>query len=66
MELAHNIKAPTLFVVAEKDKVIEEKDIQRVADIMNAKIVKITQSTHNFITNKNQNDLYQAIFDFIK
>ena len=66
LELAHNIKAPTLFVVAEKDRVIEEKDIQRVADIMNAKIIKITQSTHNFITNKNQNDLYQAIFDFIK
>ena len=66
LELARNINAPTLFVVAEKDKVIEEKDVKKVADIMNAKIVTITQSTHNFITKKNQNDLYQAISDFIK
>ena len=66
LEIVHTIKSPTLFVVAEKDKVIEEKDVKNLADIMNAKIVKITQSTHNFITNKNQNDLYQAIYDFIK
>ena len=66
LELVQNIKAPTLFVIAEKDRVIEEKDVKNVADVMDAKIVKITKSSHNFITNKNQNDLYQAIFDFIK
>ncbi len=66
LELAQNIKTPTLFVIAEKDRVIEEKDVKKLADIMNAKIAKISQSTHNFTTNKNQNDLYQAIYDFIK
>ena len=44
----------------------EEKDIQKAADLMNAKIVKISQSTHNFTNKQNLNDLYQAIFNFIK
>ena len=66
LELAQNIKAPTLFIIAENDRVIEGKDVQNVADLMEAKIAKISQSTHNFMTNKNQNDLYQAIYDFIK
>lgn len=66
LELANNITAPTLFIVAEKDRVIDEKDVQEVADLMNAKIVKIAQSTHNFTSEQNQNNLYQAIFDFIK
>ena len=66
VKLAQNIKAPTLFVIAEKDRIVEEKDIQKVADIMKAKIAKISQSSHNFITNKNQKDLYKTISDFIK
>lgn len=66
LEFVQNIKAPALFVIAEKDRIIEEKDVKKVVDIMNAKIVTISQSSHNFITNKNQNDLYQAIFNFIK
>ena len=65
LDLAHDITASTLFVVAEKDRVIEENDVQKVADIMDAKLVKITQSTHNFTQKQNQNDLYQAIYDFI-
>jgi alpha-beta hydrolase superfamily lysophospholipase len=66
LELAQNIKAPTLFIIAEKDRVIEEKDVQKVADLMKAKIAKISQSTHNFVKKQNQDDLYTAIYDFIK
>ena len=66
LNLASDIKAPTLFVIAEKDKIIEEKDIKNVAELMNAKIAKISQSSHNFIKKQNQDDLYQAIYDFIK
>ncbi|MBR5599132.1 MAG: alpha/beta hydrolase [Alphaproteobacteria bacterium] len=65
-ELAKDITAKTLFIIADKDRVIEEKDIQNVANIMKAKIVKISQSSHNFTEKQNQNDLYQAIYDFIK
>lgn len=66
LELAQNIKTPTLFVVAENDRVIEGKDVQDVADLMQAKIAKISQSTHNFTKKQNQDDLYQAIYNFIK
>lgn len=66
VKLAQNIKAPTLFVIAEKDRIIEEKDIQKVADIMKAKIAKISQSSHNFIKEQNQKDVYKTISDFIK
>lgn len=66
LELSKNIKAPTLFVIAEKDRIIEEKDVKKVADLMNAKIIKINQSTHNFTKKQNQNDLYKVIYDFIK
>ena len=66
LNLVQNIKAPTLFIIADKDRIIEEQDVKKVAEIMNAKIVKISQSSHNFIKEQNQTDLYQAIFDFIK
>ena len=66
LEIAQNIKVPTLFVVAEKDMIIEEKDVQNVANLMKAKIAKISQSTHNFTKKQNQDDMYQAIYDFIK
>ena len=66
LDLAGDITAPTLFIVAEKDRVIEEKDVQKAADLMKAKIVKISQSSHNFTNKQNLDDLYQAIFNFIK
>ena len=66
LELAQNIKAPALFIIAENDRVIEEKDVQNIAYLMKAKITKISQSTHNFTKKQNQDDLYQAIYDFIK
>ena len=66
LELAQNIKAPALFIIAENDRVIEEKDVQNVARLMKAKITKISQSTHNFTKKQNQDDLYKAIYDFIK
>ena len=66
LEIARNITAPTLFIIAEEDRVIEEKDVQKVADLMKTKVVKISQSSHNFTQKQNQNDLYQAIYDFIK
>lgn len=66
LNLIDNITAPTLLITAEKDRVIEEKDVQKLADKMKAKIVKITQSSHNFTNKQNQTELYQAIFDFIK
>ena len=66
LDFADNITAPTLFIIAENDNIIEETDIQKTADLMNAKVVKISQSTHNFTRKQNLNDLYQAIDDFIK
>ena len=66
LETAQNIKAPALFIIAENDRVIEGKDVQNVADLMKAKITKISQSTHNFTQKQNQGDLYQAIYNFIK
>jgi alpha/beta superfamily hydrolase len=66
LELAQNIKAPALFIIAENDRVIEEKDVQNVARLMKAKITKISQSTHNFTKKQNQDDLYHAIYNFIK
>jgi alpha-beta hydrolase superfamily lysophospholipase len=66
LELVPDISAPTLFIIAEEDRVIEEKDIKQVADMMKAKVIEISQSTHNFTKKTNQNDLYQAIYDFIK
>jgi hypothetical protein len=33
---------------------------------MKVKITKISQSTHNFTKKQNQDDLYQAIYNFIK
>ena len=66
LEIARNITAPTLFIIAEEDRVIEEKDVQKVADLMKTKVVKISQSSHNFTQKQNQNDLYQAIYGFIK
>ena len=66
LETAQNIKAPALFIIAENDRVIEEKDVQDVADLMKVKITKISQSTHNFTKKQNQDDLYQAIYNFIK
>ena len=64
--VANNISTHTLFVSAENDRVIEEKDVQKKADFMKAKIVKIDESAHNFATKQNQTDLYQAIFDFVE
>lgn len=55
-----------LEATAEKDRVIEEKDVHKVADLIKAKIAKISQSTHNFVKKQNQDDLYKAIYDFIK
>lgn len=66
LKLAEDITASTLFIVAEQDRVIEEKDIENVSDVMNAKVIKISQSSHNFTKKQNQNDLYQAIYNFIK
>ena len=66
LELAQNIKAPALFIIAENDRVIEGKDVQNIAYLMKAKITKISQSTHNFTKKQNQDDLYQAIYNFIK
>ena len=66
LELAQSIKAPALFIIAENDRVIEEKDVQNVARLMKAKITKISQSTHNFTKKQNQDDLYHAIYNFIK
>jgi ParB family chromosome partitioning protein len=69
LEVANKIIEEGLSVRATEvlaKKISEEKDVKILADIMNAKIAKISQSTHNFTTNKNQNDLYQAIYNFIK
>ena len=67
-EIADNITSPTLFIVAEKDRVIDEQDVQSVANIMTTKVktVKIAQSTHNFVNKQNQTDLYEAIINFIE
>jgi len=56
-----------LLIAAKDDIIINPKDIEKLSNtIKKAKAVVIPSSGHNFETNKNQADLYQAINTFLK
>jgi len=66
-KLAGKIAAETLLIGAQKDIIIDTKDLQKLAkSIPDGKSVIVTGSGHNFEHQQNRTDLYQAIDTFIK
>ena len=64
---AKKIKAKTLLVGAEKDIIIDPKDLQNLSKKFdNGKAIIIKSADHNFSNEQNQSDLYQAIDLFLK
>lgn len=68
LDLAQNIQARTLLVVAGNDTVINPQDLQELFEVLPSqkKEVIIPKSGHNFAEEQNQKDLYQAVSDFVK
>lgn len=66
-KLAEKIKTKTLLIGAQNDIVINPSDIQALSKkIKNSKAVIIKSANHNFSSEQNQSDLYQAIDAFLK
>ncbi len=65
---AQSLKAQPFLIAADNDNVIPPQDIQKLYDRLPAPkyMAIITDSSHNFVSGKNQDDLTEAISSFLK
>lgn len=65
---AENLKARPLLIAADNDNIIPSQDIKKLYDRLPSPkyMAIITDSGHNFVSGKNQDDLAEAINVFLK
>lgn len=67
-EDAESLKALSLLIAADHDNVIPPQDVRKLYDRLPSPkyMAVISDSSHNFVSEKNQNDLSEAIRSFLK
>lgn len=65
---AESLKAVSLLIAADNDNVIPPQDVRKLYDRLRLPkyMAIITDSGHNFVSSKNQNDLTEAIGSFLE
>lgn len=65
---AEHLKAITLLVAADNDSVVSPQDVRKLYDrLPHPKYIAIiNDSEHNFVSDKNQNELFDAVGAFLK